>query len=238
MNDAVIKQMEKIVAEVMTSYQSDFENYDKRYIEKAETRQFPIIWIVGKSHIYMLKLGGYKDLFFSNESVRLGYAQGYNEFDCYLNITNSGDHIFIIEQNNIREISLDQAKEAIRDYTIPVVKEWEDLNGPLPKRCKVEVKLNNISISKLKELIRDCQKHNDTSLIDLLKRFHRYRKMSSDHYIQVNYNPGYNEFGFCEFIDGRPNMVGGIIFHGWKEIGYMENYSVQLTPHYGWSIHT
>lgn len=33
MNDTVIKQMEKIVAEVMTSYQSDFENYDRRYIE-------------------------------------------------------------------------------------------------------------------------------------------------------------------------------------------------------------
>lgn len=80
MNDAVIKQMEKIVAEVMTSYQSDFENYDKQYIEKAETRQFPIIWIVGKSHTYILRLGGYKDIFFSNECVRLGYAQGYNGF--------------------------------------------------------------------------------------------------------------------------------------------------------------
>lgn len=238
MNDAIIKQMEKIVAEVMTSYQSDFENYDKRYIEKAETCHFPMIWIVSEAHTHLLKLGGYKDLFFNNEFARLGYAQGDNGFDCYLNITNSGDHIFIIEQNDIREISLDQAEEAIRDYTIPVVKEWEDLNGPLPKRCKVEVKLSNISISKLKELIRDCQEHGDTSLIDSLKGFHRYRKISSDHYIRVNYSPGCNRFGFCEFINGRPNLVGAIVFHGWKETGYTENCSAQLTLCYGWSMHT
>lgn len=238
MNDAVIKQMEKIVAEVMTSYQSDFENYDRRYIEKAETRHFPMIWIVGEAHTHLPRLGGYKDLFFNNEFARLGYVQGDNGFDCYLNIINSGDHIFIIEQNGIREISLDQAEEAIRDYTIPVVKEWEDLNGPLPKRCKVEVKLSNISISKLKELIRDCQEHGDTSLIDSLKGFHRYRKISSDHYIRVSYNPGCNEFGFCEFIDGRPNLCGAIVFHGWEEIGYKENYSIQFKPSYGWSKHT
>lgn len=93
MNDAVIKQMEKIVVEVMTSYQSDFENYDRRYIEKAETRHFPMIWIVGEAHTHLLRLGGYKDLFFNNEFARLGYVQGDNGFDCYLNITNSGDHI-------------------------------------------------------------------------------------------------------------------------------------------------
>lgn len=74
MNDAIIKQMEKIVAEVMTSYQSDFENYDRKYIEKAEACQFPMVWIVGKSHTYLLRLGDYKDLFFNNEFARIGYV--------------------------------------------------------------------------------------------------------------------------------------------------------------------
>lgn len=45
MNNSIIKQMSDIVAEVMTSFQSDFEQYDKQYIEKAEACQFPMIWM-------------------------------------------------------------------------------------------------------------------------------------------------------------------------------------------------
>lgn len=237
MNEAIIKQMSNIVADVMTSFQSDFENYDKLYIEKAEACQFPMIWIVGASHTHLLKLGSYKELFFNNESARFIYVQEGNGFDAYLNMY-PNDHIFIIGKDKVSEVSLDQAKEAVHDYMMPAVKEWEDCNGSLPKRCKVKVKLNNISISKLKQLICDCEAHNDTSLVDALRGFHRYRQMSSDHYIQVSYNPAYNEFGFCEYINGKSGLVGGIIFHGWKETGYQENYAVQLTPCYGWSKHT
>lgn len=106
------------------------------------------------------------------------------------------------------------------------------------KKCKVKIKFNNLTISKLKQLIRDCEKHNDTSLIDSLRRFHRYRQVASNHYIQVSYNPHYNEFGFCEYINEKSGLVGGVIFHGWAETGYKENHSVQLVPRYGWQIHT
>lgn len=37
MNNSIIKQMSDIVAEVMTSFQSDFEQYDKQYIEKSRS---------------------------------------------------------------------------------------------------------------------------------------------------------------------------------------------------------
>lgn len=33
-------------------------------------------------------------------------------------------------------------------------------------------------------------------------------------------------------------MNGGIIFHGLPDTGYQQNGSVQLTPSYGWQIHT
>lgn len=237
MNTSVIKQMSSIVADVMTSFQSDFENYDKSYIESAEACQFPMIWIVGSSHTYLLKLGSYKEKFFNNEAVRLNYVQGDDGFNAYLKMF-SDDHIFIIGKDKVSEVSLEQAKEAVRDYVIPAVKEWEKCNGTLPKRCKVKIKLNNIPISRLKQLIRDCEAHNDTSLIDAMKSFHRYRQAASDHYIQISYNPGYNEFGFCEYINGKSGLVGGIIFHGWEETGYQENYAVQFAPRYGWPKHT
>ncbi|MBT1285882.1 DUF4120 family protein [Phocaeicola dorei] len=237
MNDTIIKQMRNIVSDVMTSFQSDFEKYDKLCIEKAEAHQFPMIWIVGTSHTHLLHLGSYKEIFFNSEAVRLNYVQGDNGFDPYLEMFKN-DCIFLIEKDKVSKISVEQARNAVRDYVVPAIKKWESLHGALPKKCKVKIKFNNLTISKLKQLIRDCEKHNNTSLIDSLRRFHRYRQVASNHYIQVSYNPHYNEFGFCEYINEKSGLVGGIIFHGWAEIGYGANDSLQLTPQYGWAVHT
>lgn len=38
--------------------------------------------------------------------------------------------------------------------------------------------------------------------------------------------------------DGSCGICGGIIFHGAPDLGYLENGSVQLSPSYGWQIHT
>lgn len=45
----IIQTMSNIVADVMTSFQSDFENFDRPYIENADSSKFPMIWIVGQS---------------------------------------------------------------------------------------------------------------------------------------------------------------------------------------------
>lgn len=59
--------MSNIVADVMTSFQSDFENFDRPYIENAYNSKFPMIWIVGKSYTYLLHLGEYEENFRENE---------------------------------------------------------------------------------------------------------------------------------------------------------------------------
>lgn len=59
MNEKIIARMRNIVADVMTSFKTDFENYDRPYIEQAVTEQFPMIWIVGKSHTNLLQLGAF-----------------------------------------------------------------------------------------------------------------------------------------------------------------------------------
>lgn len=38
--------------------------------------------------------------------------------------------------------------------------------------------------------------------------------------------------------DGSRKMNGGIIFHGFPSEGYKQNGSYQISPSYGWSIHT
>ncbi len=57
----IIQTMSNIVADVMTSFQSDFENFDRPYIENADNSKFPMIWIVGKSHTHLLNLGEYEE---------------------------------------------------------------------------------------------------------------------------------------------------------------------------------
>lgn len=39
----IIQTMSNIVADVMTSFQSDFENFDRPYIENADSSKFPMI---------------------------------------------------------------------------------------------------------------------------------------------------------------------------------------------------
>lgn len=220
----IIQTMSNIVADVMTSFQSDFENFDRPYIENADNSKFPMIWIVGKSHTHLLNLGEYEEHFSKNEVARYAYVQGENPFFSFLDAL-GGDHLFLIEPDGVREITEKQAREVCRDIVTPVTEKWMKENGPLPTRVQVPVKFFNITLSKVKELIRECEAHN-------------YRRVATDQYIQISYNPGYNEFTFCEYTNGKQGLVGGIIFHGWPETGYMVNGSYQMEPTYGWSSHT
>lgn len=233
----IIKTMSNVVADVMTHFQSDFENYDRPYIEGADNSMFPMIWIVGKTHTHLLNLGEYDKHFNEKEVARFAYVQGGNPFLSFLDAY-GGDHLFLIESNGVREITEKQAREICRDIVTPVVDKWIRENGPLPTRVQMPVKFFNITLSKIKELIRECEAHNDDSLIKIFRRFHNYRRIAKDQYIQISYNSKYNEFVFCEYTNGKKGLVGGIIFHGWPETGYQQNYAMQLTPSYGWSSHT
>lgn len=95
--------MSNIVADVMTSFQSDFENFDRPYIENAYNSKFPMIWIVGKSYTYLLHLGEYEENFRENEVARYAYVQGGNPFFSFLDAL-GGDHLFLIEPDGVREI--------------------------------------------------------------------------------------------------------------------------------------
>ena len=233
----IIQTMSNIVADIMVRFQSDFENYDRPYIEKADDSMFPMIWIVGKCHTCLLRLGGYGKHFSKSEDVRFAYVQDGNPFLSCL-ATVDGEHIFLIEMNGVWEITEKQAHEVCRDIVAPVIEKWIKDNGPLPTKFQVPVKFFNITLSKIKELIRECEAHHNNSLIEIFRRFHNYRRVAKDQYIQISYNPGYNEFTFCEYINGNKSLVGHIIFHGWPETGYMVNGSYQIEPTYGWSSHT
>lgn len=230
--------METVVHETMKSFQTDFFDHDKPRLTGLEFK-FPAIWIVGESHTHLLALGNYKDVFYREESIRFAYIREHNPYQFYLNDRYfANDRWFLITEDALQPINREQAKSAIMDYVTPVVNAWVAENGPLPKNDRLKIKIINISIDELKALIADCRSHGNDSLMDCLKRFRLYSRSASDQYIEVSYYKYCQEFTFCEYTNGKVGLVGGIVFHGWPETGYKENGSVQLDPHYGWSIHT
>lgn len=238
MKTKIISQMRNIVADVMTSFQTDFENYDRPYIESEEC-QFPMIWGVARSHTILLKLGGYREWFFDNEAVRYGYIQEGDGFTVQVNHSLHKDDLwFLITEEEVKQITKENVLNAIQDYVTPTIREWEAQNGPLPKSAKIPVTLRNIRLKEFKELIHDCERHHDNSLMVVLKRFHNWRRVAADHRIELFYHPKYQKFSFREYINGKTSLHGAVVFHGWPETGYFENGSVQLSPQYGWSTHT
>lgn len=230
--------MEEVVADVMVSYQTDFFNYDKPRIEKPDFK-FPFIWIIGKCHTHLLPLGKYRDLFFEAESVRFNYLRDHNPYLFYFESANYvDDRLYLATEAGLQPINRDQAKAVVMKYVNQAVQEWIAENGPLPANTKVPVIIRGASLSKLKELVSECHKHEDDSLMNCLRRFHNRMRTASDQHIEVSYNSAWNEFTFCEYTNGKPGLVGGIIFHGWPETGYKTNGSVQIDPQYGWSSHT
>ncbi len=234
MYEKIFKRMGAIVEG--TGAQRDFEKFDKDFIEKFG---LPMIWVVKEGSTNLTAIGSFAKNFNEDEATRYDYVRnGISSYTYYLDHFTDGNKIFYVTEDEVREVSAANAREIIRDLLTPVVEEWKAANGPLPTNTKMEVRFSNISLSKLKELVRECEAHNDTSLMDCLKRFHQYVRTAKNQYIQVSYNPGYNEFIFCQYTNGKQGLVGGIIFHGWPETGYQTNGSVQLDPRYGWRIHT
>lgn len=232
--------MADIVAKTMTSFQSDFEKYDKEYVTREGVKAFPFLWMVHHSHTYLIRLSEIRKDYFENEGFRYDIAQECSWIHAYLwpRCNEVSEDIYFVSKDCVVPIGLEQARNIARDAIGLAVTAWAQEHEPLQTKFKVRVKIGGISLGKLKELIQDCHNHNNESLLKCLKRFHNYRQQAKDHKVSVWYNEYRNEFSFTEMVNGRGRLNGAIIFHGWPESGYQENGSVQLDPRYGWASHT
>lgn len=236
----ILNKMAEIVASTMTSFQSDFEKYDKEYITREGVKAFPFLWMVAPSHTYLLRFADFKKDFFENEALRYSIVQKSSWYHAYLwpNRGKVSEKIYYVTVDGLREVSVEQAREIMRDIITPVIAAWEQEHEKIPTKSKVRVEFQDISLAQLKRLIQDCRYHNNDTLWECLKRFHNYQQCAKDHKIIVKWNDCYQRFSFCEFINGKAQLSGGIVFHGWPESGYQVNNSVQLDPLYGWASHT
>ncbi len=236
----IVNQMAEIVANIMTSFQSDFEKHDAEYIKRKGVNAFPFLWMVAPNHTYLLKMADFKKRYFENEALRYVIAQKNSWFHAYLLGVdgNVKETIFYVTLDGVREVSTEQAREIVRGIIHPVVEEWAQKNGKIPTKSRITICIAGISLSRLKSMIQDCRNHGDDSLLECFKRFRDYRQIAKDHKVCVRYIESCNAFSFCELINGKCGVSGGIVFHGWPETGYATNNSFQIEPQYGWAIHT
>lgn len=236
----ILNKMAEIVAKTMTCFQSDFEKYDKEYIVREGVNAFPFLWMVHKSHTYLIRLSKIKRDFFEQEGFRYDIMQNCSWIHAYLWPTGMKvtEDIYYVTEDDVIKVNLEQARNIARAAIDITIAAWEQEHGKLPTKFKVPVEIGGISLNKLKEFILDCRSHNDDSLLKCMKRFHNYRQQAKDHKVSIWYDERYNEFSFAVMVNGECQMNGGIIFHGWPESGYQQSNSVQLSPQYGWASHT
>lgn len=230
--------MQYVIEDCTNTCQSDFYKYDVNKIQNTDDRYFPMIWVVTPINTCLINYKLYADRYYDSEFTRYDWHNpNSNYFDAYLQ-DEVNQQVYLIEENGIKLICMKEARKIVRNSVNDSVLKYEKEFGKFTDDYKIRIKLNNITFSKLKELLKDCQVHNNTSLMDCLSRFRRCRKMSKDHTFCITYYPSDNEFTFREYINNEARLVGGIIFHGWPETGYKENFAVSLCPSYGWKIHT
>lgn len=92
----------------------------------------------------------------------------------------------------------------------------------------------------ISELVK-ASLEGDTTLADCLSRFLTMEAENKlvNHSIYSDYAP--RSFMFTRYYNGDVSTVGGIIYHGPHDNGgdgSAPTFSVSLTPHKGWSVHT
>lgn len=233
----VIKQMEGVVATKGAGCRSDFKNYNIHYIQRWRLKNYPLIWSVGEHHASILDIDTYAKSFALDESQRLGYVAEGMPFQYYTEY-HKNDDFYLIYEDRIIKITTEEARWAIRHATLTAVSKWESENGPLPKKCKVKVRFPNVKLRDLKNMLYQDANEDSGTLFKCLKRLQKRSQRYLDHHINVYIRPGETEFGFRERYNNEDGLVGGIVYHGNPNKGYMQNNSFQLSPMYGWEIHT
>lgn len=134
------------------------------------------------------------------------------------------------------EVSKQQAAENGQLQYKMAVAEWEAAGNHFPTELKVTLDVK--CPMYLDEQMKYAELHNDTSLSDIITRLENRPRCAKKHRVVIAEDFTKRSFIFTEYINDRISLNGGIIFHGYPEEGYKENYSVQLSPAYGWQMHT
>lgn len=237
MKESVLNVMQRYVDSIMENDKRDFEFYDKNELKDYDG---DFIWNVrgwGTS-LYMIDTDAVVKALTESETARYSYGRAAKKHYLadYIYLPADGE-TFVYVNGVFEKSTPDFAKELYKDRMLEAISIYERDGGKMPENYELEVKFR-CSISYVKEQLRYAEKHNDKSLISSLKRMRCWQKLSDNDCVEVYQDFADRSFTFAHIRDGRCVLNGGIIFHGYPEEGYTTGGSIQLTPSYGWQIHT
>ncbi len=214
---------------------SDFEKYDKKALSDYDGS---FIWCVRRSGTYLLKtdISLLAKELENNETARYQFVQGQSFLDYvpdskeFVYLYHDGSEMFpeliYVTYDNIVKWAKSKKEKLMNKYS-----------SILPSDLKVKITFG-CGLKYVKEQLEYANSIGDTSLINCLRDFRRYTKLSDDHRIVITKDYAARSFFFWEESHGIQRLCGGIIYHGSEKDGYRTAGAIQLTPSYGWQIHT
>ena len=221
MKQEIIKQMTQVVADVMTSFQSDFHKYDMELLENYDER---FLWFVAPSHMHLARIGeNYLNEIVNTEEELYAVVKRNMTADVCLAIDNSKELVFYYDGNKLEKVTRMEAKrlwEAIRSW---LLHNWQIQNGmcAIPSDFTIPIKFN-CSLSYLKEQLRYAKEIGTTTLMDAFKRFRTYNKINSTHKCEIGRDFADRSFTFAfSYNDSKTgeekySLCGGLIFYDGK----------------------
>lgn len=212
----IIKQMENVVNDYMTSYQSDFQNYDKTSLADFDGEFW---WMVRKSGTSLAKFDHSQ---INNERFIYALMQGNTDADCIVKANICKEQLYFryngCPYELMKQVSKDDLERLLEQYKAWVL---SMTNVEVPKRIKVRVLFSGEAEDRarlrayLKEQLQYADSIGDTTLRDRLAIFHNRFQVCKNHVYYLNVDIFYGmerSFYFAEYIDGEYKSNGGILY--------------------------
>lgn len=215
----LLRAMTYIAIDKLQSSQiiTDFTVWDTKTIWESKYSDFPMFWGVSPYATILHSIGRYVEEFPKCESLRYDYVQHGFPFMSTISSRMGYDYYLLEADGTVTKVEAAQVKEVIRDLVAPVVEEYKKKHG-LPKP-KVKISFRNLSLDKVKAILKRDAEKTDGSLLKALKQMHRRYQQTADHVIKIFEGCDSDEIGWAEYVDGELRVYGALVYHkkfGWQ----------------------
>lgn len=204
----------------------DFEKYD---VKSLQSTCEPFLWMAREHGTTLSFIGPTKmNQLLQSESWRIALMK--NELDAIADILYwndesaryfywSGHELTQVEKKDLSAIFQRVWSDRISKLREEYPEEYAVIDKPLELEMTPEIE------QRVNEAKLFAEQLKDNSLSNCLQRLTHWTRQAVDHKVEVYWDFAPHSFGFCEKINDKPNINGGIIFSS-------------HAPKNRWSIHT
>ena len=217
---------------------NDFDKYDLEYIKDSYE---PFFWSVREYGTTLCSIGPTRmNKLFENEASRFQIFRDSDAPIGSLKYISDKGKVFFYDGFQLVQIQPVEVEVIYANIWYNEIERMKDRYPVDFSMCDkpLEIRMGDCVADRLNESKEFAKSINDTSLEECLKRLSKHSRLGLDHFITLMSDFTEHGYTFYEQLNGECRLAGGIIYHGNPNEGYKENDSVQLTPSYGWHIHT